>query len=338
MVRKGISRTETGFRRDAKGIRKSERASRRAGKGILEIRMGFRRAAKGILEIRMGFRRAAKGILEILPMGFEMFRRTPEILPIGSATFGPKSEGTGDSAGRLRNAAKGILEILPVGSETFQRAPEILPIGFGIAGRGAMGGGSDERTRCGAIKTALLAYRTGNLGDDAQSLALAQPHLLGEPDLWMGAGGRRKDEEKACLVVPGFVISRKGTKGTEWTSIPLLPPVTQTPRIILIRGVCRKILWAKKWARLPSGRGFLRGAAFEMGPESIRDRDELSSSRLWRVRLQDAVVRGIASPNKGAPKGRKSARPGEAFAGNMPPCVRTVRTQGGVLYCCRKNA
>ena len=34
-------------------------------------------------------------------------------------------------------------------------------------------------------RTALLAYRTGNIGDDAQSLALGQPHLLGNPDLWM---------------------------------------------------------------------------------------------------------------------------------------------------------
>ena len=34
-------------------------------------------------------------------------------------------------------------------------------------------------------RTALLAYRTDKLGDDVQSLALAQPHLLGEPDLWM---------------------------------------------------------------------------------------------------------------------------------------------------------
>jgi len=34
-------------------------------------------------------------------------------------------------------------------------------------------------------KTALLAYRTGNIGDDAQSLSLAQPYLCGEPDLWV---------------------------------------------------------------------------------------------------------------------------------------------------------
>ncbi|HBJ84907.1 MAG TPA: hypothetical protein DDZ88_13770 [Verrucomicrobiales bacterium] len=34
-------------------------------------------------------------------------------------------------------------------------------------------------------KTALLTYRTGNIGDDVQSLSLSQPHLLGKPDLWI---------------------------------------------------------------------------------------------------------------------------------------------------------
>ena len=34
-------------------------------------------------------------------------------------------------------------------------------------------------------RSALLTYSTGNIGDDVQSLALAQGHLLGEPDLWM---------------------------------------------------------------------------------------------------------------------------------------------------------
>jgi len=34
-------------------------------------------------------------------------------------------------------------------------------------------------------KTALLSYSTGNIGDDVQSLALSQNHILGKPDLWM---------------------------------------------------------------------------------------------------------------------------------------------------------
>ena len=34
-------------------------------------------------------------------------------------------------------------------------------------------------------KTALLTYRTGNIGDDVQSLSLSQPHLIGKPDLWI---------------------------------------------------------------------------------------------------------------------------------------------------------
>jgi len=60
------------------------------------------------------------------------------------------------------------------------------------------------------MKRALLTYRTGNIGDDVQSLALAQPHLLGEPDLWIDRDQLQDyaEEGPVHLIANGFFLCR----------------------------------------------------------------------------------------------------------------------------------
>ncbi len=55
---------------------------------------------------------------------------------------------------------------------------------------------------------ALLGYRTANIGDDVQSLTLAQGHLFGEPDLWVDrdAFPDYADAGPIDLVANGFFI------------------------------------------------------------------------------------------------------------------------------------
>jgi len=57
-------------------------------------------------------------------------------------------------------------------------------------------------------RSALLTYTTGNIGDDVQSLALAQRHLLGEPDLWMDRDrfGDYAEAGPVHLVANGFFL------------------------------------------------------------------------------------------------------------------------------------
>jgi len=59
-------------------------------------------------------------------------------------------------------------------------------------------------------KTALLTYRTGNIGDDVQSLSLFQPHLLGKPDLWIDRDQfpDYADAGEVELVANGFFLCR----------------------------------------------------------------------------------------------------------------------------------
>ncbi len=63
-------------------------------------------------------------------------------------------------------------------------------------------------------KTALLTYRTGNIGDDVQSLSLSQPHLLGKPELWIDRDqfADYADAGAVDLVANGFFLcaSRSG--------------------------------------------------------------------------------------------------------------------------------
>jgi len=60
------------------------------------------------------------------------------------------------------------------------------------------------------MKRALLTYRTGNIGDDVQSLALAQPHFLGEPDMWVDRDQFQDYEggEPVELVANGFFLCK----------------------------------------------------------------------------------------------------------------------------------
>ncbi len=57
-------------------------------------------------------------------------------------------------------------------------------------------------------KKALLGYRTGNIGDDVQSLSLSQDHLVGKPDLYVNRDEfpDYKDAGGIDLVANGFFI------------------------------------------------------------------------------------------------------------------------------------
>lgn len=63
-------------------------------------------------------------------------------------------------------------------------------------------------------RTALLTYRTGNIGDDVQSLSLSQSHLLGTPEIWIDRDqfADYADEGPVDLVANGFFLcaSRSG--------------------------------------------------------------------------------------------------------------------------------
>ena len=62
-------------------------------------------------------------------------------------------------------------------------------------------------------RSALLAYRTGNIGDDVQSLSLSQLHLLGKPDLWVDRDqfNDYADHGPIDLVANGFFICNDRT-------------------------------------------------------------------------------------------------------------------------------
>ena len=71
-------------------------------------------------------------------------------------------------------------------------------------------------------KTALLSYRTGNIGDDVQSLALAQSHILGTPDLWVDRDqfSDYADAGPVDLVANGFFLCSDRTGKLEFPPPP----------------------------------------------------------------------------------------------------------------------